>query len=175
MKKHILITGMAGCGKSTLAEKFEELGYETYNIEDIDGMFRMYRKGTDELFTDFDNADPKKIHQSEWRCNISKLRGLIKHQKTELAFYCGVGSNMDDIIPLFDKVFLLHVSGDTLRKRLKSREGTDDMGNTEESRGTVLGWKDWWENEMIQKGAVVVDAEKSPEEIAKEIISLAIK
>ncbi|MFZ1627040.1 MAG: AAA family ATPase [Candidatus Moraniibacteriota bacterium] len=171
--KKILITGISGSGKSTLCKTLQKLGEEAYSIEeDFDGMFAMYRKGTNEIFDDFDNADPAKIDASEWRCSVERLKGLIATQKNERTFYCGVASNMDDILPLFDKVFLLKASPDVLRGRLSNREGTEDMGGTEESRQAVLGWKDWWEETMEDKGAVTIDANHNSDEVAREIISL---
>lgn len=106
-------------------------------------------------------------------CHIDKLKELLTQQDKDIAFYCGVATNMDDLIPLFDRVFLLKVGAKTLHARLSTREGTDDIGNTEDSRQAVLGWKDWWENEMVKKGAVVVDASNNPVKVAKKIISLS--
>ncbi len=133
-------------------------------------MFAMYRIGTKELFTDFDNADPEKINNSEWLCNIEKLESLIASQTSNLAFYCGVGSNMEEIIPLFDRVFLLKANAAAIHRRLSNREGTDDMGNTEESRQAVLGWKDWWENDMVEKGAIIIDAQGEPDAVIKKLL-----
>lgn len=79
---------------------------------------------------------------------------------------------MDDLFPLFDRVLVLKTDAKSLHARLSTREGTDDMGNTEASRQTVLGWKDWWENEMEEKGAVIVDARDGSHVVAKKIIEL---
>ena len=59
MHKKYLVTGIAGSGKSTVCRQLESMGYETYGIEDIEGMFAMYRKDTKEVFTNFDNSDPE--------------------------------------------------------------------------------------------------------------------
>lgn len=173
MKQKILITGIAGSGKSEICKQLTSMGYESHGIEDIEGMFEMYRKGTKEVFEDYDNSDPEKIKNADWLCHVDKLRELLEKQKKVIAFYCGVASNMDDLFPLFDKVFLLKVDTGTLHTRLSTREGTEDIGNTEDSRQTVLGWKDWWEKEMIKKGAVVVDAGKSPSTVANDIVALS--
>ena len=59
---------------------------------------------------------------------LASLRELIEEQKSDVAFYCGTASNMDDIIPLFDKVFLLKTTPEELHRRLSTRAGTGDMG-----------------------------------------------
>lgn len=38
----VLIGGIAGCGKSTIAKKFKELGYVSFDIENIEGLFSLY-------------------------------------------------------------------------------------------------------------------------------------
>lgn len=171
MKKY-LITGVTGSGKSSICDQLSSMGYESHGIEDIDGMFAMYKKGTKEIFGDFDNSDLEKINNSEWLCDVNKLKELLAKQKKEIAFYCGVASNMDDLFPLFDKVILLKTTQDILIKRLTNREGADDMGGTKESRQAILGWKDWWENEMIDKGAIEISADGNLVEIAKAIIGI---
>lgn len=174
MKKKILVTGVSGSGKSTVCKALREFGEETYSIEeDFDGMFAMYRKGTNELFEDFENGDLEKIHASEWRCNIEKLKELMATQKKERAFYCGVASNMNDLLPLFDQILVLKTSPQVLHGRLSNREGTEDMGGTEESRQAILGWKDWWEEDMQDRGAVLVSADNASQEIAREILRVS--
>lgn len=172
-KKAILVTGVAGSGKSAVCKHLVTDGHEAYDIEEMGGMFEMYRKNTREVFDDYDNADPEKIKNAEWICDISKLKKLLGKQKTERAFYCGVASNMEELIPLFDIFILLKASSGTVHKRLSSREGTGDIGTTEESRQTVLGWKEWWEEEMLGKGAIAVNADVAPASVVREIIKLA--
>jgi len=170
MNKSIFITGVAGSGKSSICKELNRLGYEAYDIEELEGMFKMVRKDTREGFEDYDNADIEKVKNADWICDKNKLEELLQKQNTRIVFYCGGASNYNEIIPLFDQTILLKVSPEVVRKRLKSREGTDDMGNTAENREWVLSWKDWWENQMIEQGALVVDADGSPTEVTKKII-----
>lgn len=172
MKKAILVTGVAGSGKTAVCKHIRGLGYDAYDIEETEGMFEMYRKGTREVFKDYENT-PEKIKNADWICDVSMLKELLAKQEVDVAFYCGVASNMDDIMPLFSKVILLKASPEKIKERLSSREGTDDMGNTEESRQAVLGWKTWWENEMEKKGVITVNTDGSPEDIAKKIIDVS--
>ncbi len=174
MKQSIFVTGIAGSGKSSIAKQLLNRGYEAYDIEDIEGMFAMYKKGTREIFSDYDNADPEKIKRADWLCDVKKLQQLINQQKGDLAWYCGVASNMDEILPLFTKALLLKTAPEVIRQRLSHREGTDDIGNTEASRDTVLGWKDWWEDQMLEKGLLVIDASGTPE-METEALLKAIK
>lgn len=172
MSKSFLISGIAGTGKSSVCKELNILGQKAYDIEDIDGMFKMYRKGTRDIFYDYDNTDPEKIKNAEWICDKNLLKELLNKQTSGSTFYCGVASNMEEIIPFFDRFILLKTDPVLLYQRLAARKGTDDMGNTEEGRKAVLGWKEWWENEMIEKGALVVNADGNPKDVAQKVINL---
>ncbi len=168
--KKILITGVSGVGKTSVGEHLRKLSYESTDIENIDGMFEMVHKGTKEIFDGYDNANSEHIKNAEWICDTDKLKLFLESQKSETAFYSGIASNMDDILPFFDKVIVLSPSPRTLNERLNNREGTDDIGNTQEGRDIVLGWKDWWENEMKKKGAILINANGNLDEISKKIL-----
>lgn len=170
MKKSIFVTGVSGSGKSSISKELNRLGYKAYNIEELEGMFKMVRKDTREDFADYDNADIEKVKNADWICDKNKLEKLLQKQSNCIVFYCGIASNNNEIIPLFDETILLKVSPAIVRKRLSSREGTDDMGNTAENREWVLSWKDWLENQLIEQGAVVVDADGNPAEVVKKIV-----
>ena len=169
MKERILITGVSGTGKTSVGKHLKKMGYESSDIENIKGMFEMYHKESKNIFENYDNANPEHVKNAEWICNTEKLELLLKSQKSNLAFYSGIASNMNDILPFFDKKFVLLLNSQTLNERLKNREGTSDIGNTQESRD-VVGWKDWWEGEMKKRNAIFVNANRPLDEISKEIL-----
>lgn len=172
MKKSIFITGVAGSGKSSISKELNKLGYKAYDIEELEGMFKMIRRDTGEDFEDYNNADIEKVKNADWICDKNKLKELLQKQNDGIMFYCGVASYNDKMIPFFDQTILLKASPEVVRKRLNNREGTDDMGNTAENREWVLSWKDWWENQMVEQGAIVVDADGSSTEVAQKIIEM---
>lgn len=170
MKERILITANAGTGKSTVSKILGEMGYESYDLEQIPDMFGMYRRDTKEPYEDFDNGNPDMIENADWMLHKSALEDLLNQQKNDIAFYSGTSSNILDLLSLFDKVFLLVVDNETLYKRLSNREGTNDMGGNEDSRQAVLGWKEWWENEIRQHKVVEISADGTPDQIAQETL-----
>ena len=170
---NVLITGVAGTGKSALCKELRKRGYPAYDIEDIPGLFQMVDKRTGKPFQDYDNYDLEKVKNADWVCDKKKLEKLLReNQRDGPVFYCGVASNVDELLPLFDKVFLLVASEPVLRKRLSTRT-SNDFGRTREVQDWIFEWKGWWEKKMKKKGAVIVDADKPLEEVAREIIILA--
>lgn len=168
--ERILITGVSGTGKTTTCMALKEMGYEAIDIENIEGMFEMVHNGTKDAFEDYDNANPDHLKNAEWICNVSKLKEKLDSQKENIAFYSGIASNMDEILPLFDKFFILYLTSKELNERLKNREGTEDIGNNQEGRDVILGWKDWWEDKMKEKGAIIINANTTPRIIAEKIL-----
>lgn len=50
-------------------------------------MFEMYRKGTKEVFEDYDNADPEKIKNADWICDTNTLKELLEWTENFVANY----------------------------------------------------------------------------------------
>lgn len=167
--KKILITGVSGTGKSALSEKLADMGYVAYDTEEIEGLYKMVNKETGEEITDWDNSDSSAVEKRDWICDTKMLEKLIAKEKEDIVFYCGAASNIDEVIPLFDKVILLTASERIIRKRLFSRV-SNDFGNVKEIQDLIIGWKDWWENELKEKGAIIVNAEKDLNKVATEVI-----
>ncbi len=169
MNKSILITGVAGSGKSAVCNELKKLGYKAYGIEDIDGLFTMVDKTTGKIVYDHDNEDLESVKQHDWICDKNKLQRLVCNNPKGIVFYCGIASNLDDLLPLFDKIFLLKVSPKILRERLGTRK-SKDFGRTSEVQKWMLSWKKWWEDHMHEKGAIIINANRDLQEIATDII-----
>lgn len=173
MKKSVFVTGIAGSGKSTVSRALNKLGYKAYDIEsDEYGLFMMVRKDTGKRYLDFDNADMLKVNNSSWICDTAKLKELLNKQTEDIAFYCGIASNNEEVMFLFHVSILLQVSPEVLNRRLLTREGTGDCGNTEAGRQRVLSWKGELEERMMRLGMIAVDADSNPKEVAEKIIRL---
>ncbi len=169
MNKSILITGVAGSGKSAVCNELKKLGYKTYGIEDMDGLFATVDKKTGKIADDRDNDDLESVKQYDWICDKNKLQQLISKNSKGIVFYCGTASNLDDLLNLFDGIFLLEVSQKVHRKRLSTRT-SNAFGRTSEVQKWIFSWKKWWEDHMREKGAIVIDANHSLREIANDII-----
>ncbi|HSW37835.1 MAG TPA: AAA family ATPase [Candidatus Saccharimonadales bacterium] len=169
MKKAILISGIAGSGKSTICRELIKQGYEAYDIEDMPRLFTVVHKSTGQVSDSYDNGSLEYVEQYDWVCDKNKLAELINSQKEPVAYYCGIASNIDEILPLFSQFIIITTSPETIRARLSARK-KGEYGHAKEVRDWTLKWKDWWENEMKKKGAKLVNANQTPEAIVKEIL-----
>ena len=68
---------------------------------------------------------------------MSKVREIGINQEDEVAFFCGGSRNFHKFIDLFDKVFVLDVDTETIKKRLESRKADDWGGNDAQKKFTL--------------------------------------
>lgn len=169
MNKSVLVTGVAGSGKSTICNQLAEMGYKAYGIEDMDGLFKMIDVHTGEVAGSYDNDDLSKVKKGKWICDVRKIKALVDGAKDGPVFCCGIASNLDEITPLFDTVVLLIASPGVLQKRLSARR-PGEFGRTKEIQDWLFSWKEGWENELKEKGAVVIDADGEPEKVTKDVL-----
>lgn len=169
MPASIFITGIAGSGKTSASNELAKRGYKAYNIEEAEGLFEMRDKRTGKSFEDYDNYDFEKVKYHDWVCNKDKLQKLAESNKEGISYYCGIASNTDEILPLFDRVIVLQANPEAIRKRLIGRKN-NNFGKIVGVREMVLDGKEPFEKHMKEKGAIVIDANRSLEEVADEII-----
>lgn len=167
--KSILIAGVSGVGKSSVCIELAKRGRKACDIEDVEGLFAMIDRRTGKPFVSYDNYDFEKVRHLDWICDKNKLQIIMQKNRNGLVYYCGTATNNDEILPLFDKIILLQVNPELIRKRLSSRTN-NDFGRTSEVQDWVLSWKDSYEKGMIEKGAIVIDSNRSLAEVADEII-----
>lgn len=169
MHKSILVTGVSGSGKSVLCGELEKLGYKAYDIDDVKGLCRMVHKKTGKPIKNQDNTNLEQVRQHDWICNKRKLKSIMRKNPKGMVFYCGSVSNADELLTLFDKIFLLKAHQRVLSKRLSTRT-TNDFGRTREVQRWIFDWRKWWENHMIEQGAVIINANQTLRKVATDII-----
>ena len=170
MKRTILITAVAGSGKSTVCRALIKLGYEAYDIESIPGLFSLIDPHTDKVLEGKQLGDLNENLDADWVCDTEKLKLLIANQKNEVAFYCGGTSRTEELMAFFDSTVILQVSDETTRNRLSTRQ-SGEFGDSEQTREWVLSWKHRVEADWLAAGAVSVSGEPEPRAVAKDIVN----
>jgi len=169
MNKSILITGITGSGKSAVCDELKKRGYKAYDIEIMEGLFNLVDNKTGKIVNGYDNKNLEWVKRHDWVCNRKKLQDLVRKNAKGTAFYCGTAGNLDELLFLFGKIFLLKVSPKILHERLSTRK-SNDYGRTSEVQDWIIEWKDWWENHMIENGAIVIDANRDLQEVTTDIL-----
>ncbi len=169
MNKSILVTGVTGSGKSSVCGELRKRGYKAYDIENMDGLFTMIDKKTGKSADEYDKNNLESVKQCDWICDKNKLQEIVRKNAKDVVFYCGTASNLDELLHLFDEVFLLKANPKILRERLSTRK-SNDFGRTSEVQEWILSWKKWWEDHMREKGAIIIDTNRDIKEITTDIV-----
>jgi dephospho-CoA kinase len=170
-KQRYFITGIAGTGKSTICTELAKRGYGTIEVDEEHGLTRWVNKETGEIGEWFSGIGIDWINNHDWVWDSGKLEELLNKDENKPVFVCGITSNQEKDLHLFDKIFLLRANQDTVRKRLMGRKTKDAFGQTEDEIEHIFDWSEDFENNMISKGVIAVNADGSTGEIIEDILS----
>lgn len=166
--KKIYVTGVSGIGKTTIAKELENRGVHSISIDEAPGLCSWVNKKSGDKVKYRAKLNKKFIGTHDWICDTQNLEKLM-NEGDSLVVVLGSASNQKDYLYLFDKILLLQCKPDTFIKRIENR--TDhDFGKDKTAQDSILGWYEHFESEMLEKGAISIDAEKPIEEVVKQII-----
>jgi gluconate kinase len=122
----ILVTGMAGTGKSSA---LSELGCRGYRVVDTDDPgwreYRAYPEPSDD------------VHRGEWLWVEEKITGLLDSDDGRSLFVQGCVRNQSKFYDRFDAVVLLSAPADVILDRV-ARRTTNSYGKTPMERAMIL-------------------------------------
>jgi dephospho-CoA kinase len=163
-----LITGVAGTGKSTVAQELRQRGYAAYDTEE--GFSYYIDKQTGERC-----AYPKQPSQ-EWYDRHERvfdekiLLNLFKKHAGEPLFISSITANQAKFYPQFDKIFLLTTSDELITHRLGTRTN-NYFGKHPLDLQRVIGRHQQFDDELLALGAISIDASLPIEAMADKILS----
>ncbi len=167
----IYITGISGSGKSAVFDELITRGYDAH--EGDDNLSAFYHNVTLERVdrpTNVDERTPDWRAQHTWKMSREKLEELKKNAGMKDVFICGVASNEEEYIDLFDKVFALMLDEETLKHRITNRTN-NDFGKSEHEMKTLLEWQANTAEYYRKIGAKVIDARKPLQAVMDEILN----
>lgn len=165
----VLLTGIAGTGKTTVLAELQKRGYVVIDL-DATGMCRWANTVTGEL-TEYgpDGRDRKWLNEHEWRCDTGILKKLLSCMREDKdVFVAGFIDNIEDVVQEFDKIFMLVAADAAVKERLSARTNSH-FGKKEDEQEAILGWKA--ELTSKAKDFTEVDSNRPPEEVAEFILS----
>jgi broad-specificity NMP kinase len=165
----IFVTGVAGSGKSALCRELNNRRVKALDIEKVKGLFQMVNIKTGKPVGRIDVNDPTVMKQHEWACNQEKLQEILEENRAENVYYCGTGANISSIVKFFDKTFLLLTNEKTLKERLTNRT-PNGFGKTPEAQEWIFTWKEEMEQNLLNVGAIPIDANQPLSQVADEIL-----
>jgi thymidylate kinase len=166
--KRICVTGVPGVGKSTILSALKERGFHTLGTEE-DGLCSWRHRDTGEQVTREKLVDESFAAEHRLMCDIAQLQ-MTMSTIDERVVVCGVVSNQEEFLKLFDTILLLQCLPETLIKRLEGRTNKPfPKGSFVQRR--VLSRQTAFDQEMLEHGAVPIDAERPLEQVIDDIVS----
>ena len=87
-------------------------------------------------------------------------------------FVCGIARNQDEMLDLFDRVFLLYINGPTQEARLDAHDALNPLGRSEAGRREIRDGRALFEAQMLRHGAIAIDAMAPSAVVADELLAL---
>jgi broad-specificity NMP kinase len=162
-----LITGVAGTGKTSAAKELRRRGYAAYDTEE--GFSYYVDKSTGERCAYPANPSEQWYQAHERVFDEQVLNNLLKKHADEDLFIASITANQGKFYPVFDKIFLLTTDDDLISHRLKTRRG-NDFGKHPLDLKRVITRHAAFDEELIDRGAVVIDASKPISKMVDQII-----
>ena len=167
-----LITGPSGAGKTSLSGYLSGRGYQSVEADSTPGLcYYINKVGKPVPYTPGADAAWWSTHNYVWE--LDRLRRLLDtFPRTESpVFLCGNAGNINKAWGMFKGAYYLDISQDIMIKRLKSSTGDNNFGQRVEEQAQLLRWAEPFKKEMLELGAVSIDATQPIEQVAKDIFA----
>lgn len=158
------ITGRQGSGKTTLIKMLQERGVAAYNTDDIPDSTRLQNNVTGEVVDWPEGAVDWSTYAWNWQAR--EIEHLLLSADT--VFVGAIVNNQVDFYDKFDRVFVLMVSEENIRKRLMTHEHASHHFPGEIDRLVAAHKRE--QSKLLQLHAEAIDANGSVEDILEEIL-----
>jgi dephospho-CoA kinase len=169
----IYVTGIEGCGKTTVCKELKERGYEAYDIDD-DKIAAIYNIKTNQFDYYPRNSSERTLEwrsNHQWRIKDDCIKEIARKACKNVIFLCGTADNEADYLDLFTIVFALKCDLQTILHRLESRVGRNTYGKSLIEQQAV---REKYKNidEYYKKlNAVLINSDQTISSLTNQIIS----
>jgi broad-specificity NMP kinase len=173
---NILITGIAGCGKTTIIAELSKKGHQAIDL-DTCGVCLWVNKKSGKETTYKEGAGRKWIEEHRWQVVIPKLTKLLNKLPPHQDVFVGgkiARSQIKEMLNIFDVILLLNPNNKTIHQRLSSRTcNINNFARTKAERETVTANRQQFEQACLDNGAIPLNNHGSLNMIIKEILDTA--
>ena len=162
-----LITGNPGSGKSTLAAELSRRGHVAIDADDL----ASWEDSSGVPVEPPSHVDEAWQLAHRWVWNRGRLEAAIAAagDTTRLRFVCGIALNQDQMLDLFERVFVLVIEADAQETRLTRATSPQ---RTEGVKQQIRAGRPIFQARMLATGAVPLDATASPASLADTVLAL---
>lgn len=162
-----LVTGNPGSGKSTLAAELTRRGLLAIDTDDL----AFWEDSSGVPVDQPADADDGWLLAHRWvwsRARIEDAIAAASDRGDGPMFFCGIARNQDQMLDLFEQVFLLMIEEDTQLDRLA--RATSPL-RTEAVKRQVREGRPVFQARMLARGAIPLDGTASPPVLADSLLA----
>jgi broad-specificity NMP kinase len=168
----VLLTGIAGTGKSTLVKALNERGVVSLDLHDIPALFFWQDKKTK------GKVEYTPVESREWfdtvdrLCDISKLKEILSQYEDIVVAGTTSSSNQEEFLSLFNKIILLQANSEILVHRMQARTNKSGYGKTKAEQDDNIEWQKEFDPKILSYGATPISTEGELNDVVDKIITL---
>ena len=173
-KRIYLITGPSGAGKTTISDHLISLGNASIDADGTQGIsYFVNQNGKPVPYPQDANASWWDTHHYVWE--LDRLRKLIDatNPTDGLVFVAGNAANINKGWDIFEAVYYLDIPKDIMTKRMAGKDRENSFGRRIEEQDQLLRWVEKFKADMLELGAVSIDATRSVAEVTEDILAQA--
>jgi hypothetical protein len=166
-----LVTGNPGSGKSALARELRRRGLVAIDPDD-DPELAHWKDTAGRRVSGPRRPDADWLRAHRWVWSRSRLEQILARGGPAV-FVCGIARNHDELLDLFDQVFLLRIDARTQEARLAAHDALRPPGRSQAGRQEIRQGRSMFEAQMLKAGAVALDGTAPTAAVASELLALA--
>jgi hypothetical protein len=120
-----LITGPSGSGKTAIGIELRKRGYHVVDADSAFGYLADRNTGAPVEHPGAENITKQWYDDNGWIWSLERVEKFLSKHRGETVFFCGAADNEELFYRFFDKIFLLVLRPEVLRRRLVDRQDPD--------------------------------------------------
>ena len=165
-----LVTGNPGSGKSVLARELACRGLLAIDPDD-DRELSYWQDAAGNRVRGPQRPDEQWLGSHRWVWSRSRLQQVLAGHAGPV-FVCGIAANLEELLDVFDQVFLLCLDGPAQEFRLAAYDALHPPGRSPAVRQQIRAGRATFQERMLRLGAIAVDGNAPPTAIADQLLAL---